>query len=248
MTNLLQLKPIWLSAALLCALSSQAGAGLITNGGFESGFSSWTRFDQLGSDGTFALQTGTVSPVNGDAVPSPPGGTTAAMTDAQGPGSHVLYQDFTASAPLPAWVLQFEIFIGNQAGTFFSPNTLDFSTPTLNQQARVDILLGSTGAFSLAPADVLMNVFQTNPGDPAVSAGYLHRSVDVTALVNSHLGTPLRLRFAETDNVFTFQLGVDNVDIAASAVPEPSSWMLALGGLFLVSRFRSSLTDRDTAR
>ena len=39
MKTLFQLRPIWFSATLVCALSSQAGAAFITNGGFESGFS-----------------------------------------------------------------------------------------------------------------------------------------------------------------------------------------------------------------
>jgi len=53
------------------------------------------------------------------------------------------------------------------------------------------------------------------------------------------LNTPLILRFAETDNVFTFQFGVDNVDIQEVAVPEPSfAWLLAavLAGGALVRR------------
>ena len=240
MTRWFQLKPVWLSATLVCALSLPAMAGLITNGGFESGFSNWTRSDQLGSDGTFALQTGTASPVNGDPVPLPPGGTTAAMSDAQGPGGHVLFQSFTVTAPVLAAMLRFDIFVGNRAGMFVSPSTLDFSTPALNQQARVDILLGSAGAFSVLPADVLLNAFQTNPGDPAVS-GYIHRAVNVTAILNSHLGTPLTLRFAETDNVFTFQLGVDNVDIDVGAVPEPSSWLLAFWALLAMGLVRRRL-------
>jgi hypothetical protein len=240
MTRWFQLKPVWLSATLVCALSSPAMAGLITNGGFESGFSSWTRTDQLGSDGTFALQTGTSSPVNGDPVPAPLGGTTAAMTDAQGPGSHVLSQSFTVSAPVLAAMLRFDVFVGNRAGAFFTPSSLDFSTPALNQQARVDILLGSADAFSVLPADILLNAFQTNPGDPLVS-GYTHHTVDVTTLINTHLGTPLTLRFAEADNVFTFQLGVDNVDIDVGAVPEPSSWLLACGALLAMGLGRRRL-------
>jgi len=242
MTRWFQLKPVWLSATLLCALSAPAMAGLITNGGFESGFSSWTRTDQLGSEGTFFLQTGTTSPVNADPVPLPPGGTTAAMSDAQGPGSHVLTQSFTVTAPVIAAMLRFDVFVGNRANAFFSPSTLDFSTPTLNQQARVDILLGSAGAFSVLPADVLLNAFQTNPGDPLVS-GYTHHTVDVTAILNSHLGTPLTLRFAEADNVFTLQLGVDNVDIDVNgaAVPEPSSWLLAFGALSAIGLGRRFL-------
>src|SRR5262245_30897944 len=204
MTTSLALKPIWLVAALGCALSSPAAAGLITNGGFELGFAGWTRTDQAGSDGSFNVQTGLVSPVNGDAVPAPPGGTIAAMTDAQGPGAHALTQSFLVPGSVPSASLHFDLFIGNRAGTFTTPNLLDFSTPALNQQARVDLLVGSAGAFSLLPADLLMNVFRTNVGDPAVS-GYAHLSFDVTSLLNAHLGQSLTLRFAETDNVFTFQ-------------------------------------------
>jgi hypothetical protein len=231
------LKLAWLSATLGFVLCSPARASFITNGGFESGFSNWTRSDQLGSDGTFALQTGTVSPMNADPVPAPPGSTVAAMTDALGPGSHVLYQDFIVPAAVPSATLLFDLFIGNRAGIFTSPATLDFSTPTLNQQARVDILLPGANPFSVAPADVLLNLFQSNPGDLAVS-GYTPHSVDVTAILNAHLGSPLRLRFAETDNVFTFQMGVDNVDIAVSAAPEPSYVLPALGAMLAIGWFR----------
>ena len=50
-----QHKALWLSAALLWALSLPAQAGL-NNGGFESGFSGWTIADQVGSEGTFACK------------------------------------------------------------------------------------------------------------------------------------------------------------------------------------------------
>ena len=229
---------IRISATLACSLWLCAQAASITNGGFESGLAGWTRADQLGSEGTFALQTGAVSPVNGTAVPSPPGGSTAAMTDAQGPGSHVLYQTFMVTAPVPQAMLSFDLFIGNRAAAFYTPNSLDFATPTLNQQARVDILAGGVDPFSVSAADVLTNLFQTTAGDALVS-GYSHHSSDITALLNSHLNTPLMLRFAETDNVLTFQFGVDNVDItetAEAAVPEPSSiWLLLVGALFVVA-------------
>jgi len=149
------------------------------------------------------------------------------MTDAQGPGSHVLYQDFTVTASVPAAILVFDLFIGNRDTNFFAPNSLDFSTPALNQQARVDLLVGGSAPFSVAATDLLMNLYQTRPDDPLVS-GYTHISVDITSIINSHLNTPLRLRFAEVDNVLTQQLGVVNVDVVASAVPEPSTF-LALG-------------------
>jgi hypothetical protein len=158
------------------------------------------------------------------------------MTDAQGPGSHVLYQTFTVDALVSLATLNFDLFIGNRAAAFFAPNTLDFATPTLNQQARVDIIASGADPFSLAPSDVLLNLFKTNPGDPLVS-GYTDRSIDVTSLFNSHLNVPLTLRFAETDNVFTFQMGVDNVAIQSSpgqVIPEPSSWILTFTGLFAI--------------
>jgi hypothetical protein len=227
---------LWVT--LVCALALRAPAATINNGGFESGFAGWTRADQLGSDGTFALQTGAASPVNGTSVPAPPGGSAAAMSDAQGPGSHVLYQTFMVTAPVPQTVVSFDLFIGNRAGAFFMPSSLDFATPTLNQQARVDILAGGADPFSVSGADVLMNLFQTTSGDALVS-GYSHHASDITALLNGHLNTPLTLRFAETDNLLTFQLGVDNVDIQETAVPEASSaWLWMAGALFVIGRIR----------
>jgi hypothetical protein len=230
-----------LAAALFVALFVLAhapvtAANLITNGGFEAGLTGWTVADQVGSDGTFTQQSGTASPVNGDVVPPPPEGTFAAMTDAMGPGSHVLYQDFVVpTGPLATTFLSFQLFIGNRADEFFTPNpaTLDFSTPALNQQARVDILRAGTDPLSVDSADVLLNVYQTMPGDPAVS-GYTPILADITALLQANAGNTLRLRFAEVDNVFTFQLGVDNVSIAA--VPEPATLAgAALGGLLTLA-------------
>src|SRR5262252_2097616 len=79
------------TVSIVCIFASGVANAtpLILNGGFESGLTSWTRVDQLGSEGTFFPQSGTVSPVNGDLVPAPPGGAFAAMSDAFGPGSHV---------------------------------------------------------------------------------------------------------------------------------------------------------------
>lgn len=209
-------------------------AAVITNGGFESGFTGWTRADQTGSDGTFAIQTGTASPVNADPVPAPPGGTKAAMTDSQGPGSHLLFQNLVIAAAVPTTILSFDLFIGNRGAEFDSPNSLDFSTPALNQQARVDLLLSGGDPFSVT---VLQNLYQTHPGDALVS-GYTHIAVDVTSVFNANVGNTLVLRFAETDNIAGFQMGVDNVSLDTLGAPEPASWAMLLIGVAILALAR----------
>jgi hypothetical protein len=229
-----------LGALMALGLTAAAHAApIISNGGFEAGFTDWTRADQLGGDGTFSLQSGTTSPLTGEAVPAPPAGNVAAMSDGEGPGSHVLYQDFVVPDQVILATLTFDLFIGNRDPDFFipTPTSLDFSIAGFNQQARVDILLGGTDPFSLDPADVLLNLYQTEPGDPSVS-GYTTIAMDITALLAAHTGQTLRLRFAETDNVAAFQLGVDQVDIQ---VPEPATALLLGGALAGLPRLRRRL-------
>ncbi|HJT80248.1 MAG TPA: hypothetical protein VJ719_03540, partial [Chthoniobacterales bacterium] len=65
--------PLILTAFICSAVEPAPAQELISNGGFESGFTDWMRFDQTGSEGTWSLQSGTTSPVNGFTVPAPPG-------------------------------------------------------------------------------------------------------------------------------------------------------------------------------
>ena len=218
----------WLGALIACALIAQVqGQQLITNGGFETGFTGWTRASRVGSEGNWFQQNGTLSPVNGFTVPAPPGGSSAAMTDAGGPGSHVLFQDFVVPMTLGVTTLRFDLYIQNRATDFFSPATLDFATTALNQQFRADILTASSDPFSVTVGDVLMNVYQTQPGNPLVS-GWVTITVDLTSLLASRGGQTLRLRFAEADNVNFMVVGVDNVSLT---VPEPGTVGLLVGGL-----------------
>ena len=222
-------------AAALVLVAVPAHAVPVVNGDFEAGMTNWTIADQIGSAGSFVLQSGTTSPVNGMAVPAPPGGSNAAMTDGEAGGSHVLYQDFMQATAVGSARLSFDLFIGNRADAFFVPDplTLDWATLVLNQQARVDILAAGSDPFSLAAGDVLLNLFATGLGDPLVS-GYTHFEIDITEFLNANLNQALRLRFAEVDNVNMFQFGVDNVALETDApgeVPEPGAWMLILAGL-----------------
>jgi hypothetical protein len=111
-----------------------------------------------------------------------------------------------------------------------------------NQQARVDILIGTPSSeFSVLPGDVLDNVFQTQPGDPRVS-GYTMQATDLTSLLQVHQGETLQLRFAVVADDLPFLFGVDAVSLNVS-VPEPSS--LALIGSALIA-WRLSCRRRYT--
>lgn len=237
-------KPKIMTAALMGLYSMTASAALITNGGFESGLAGWTVADQLGSDGTFFLQSGTLSPANGFTVPAPPEGSQAAMSDAGAGGSHVLYQDFTVPVGTSSGTISFALFINNGAGQFHVPSAattgLNWGTAVLNQQVRVDILGSSAAEFSVDPADVLQNLYQSATADPLLS-GYSLITVDISALLAANQGNSVRLRFAEVDNVSFLNLGVDSVDITTSAVPEPASFGVALAGLAGLAWRRSRL-------
>lgn len=222
-------------AAAIALVAMPAQAAPIVNGDFEAGLTGWSVADQVGSAGSFTLQSGTSSPVNGMPVPAPTGGGNAAMTDGEAGGSHVLFQDFMQTTAVGSARLSFDLFVGNRAEAFFVPDpaTLDWATVLLNQQARVDLLMGGSDPFSLAADDLLLNLFATALTDPLVS-GYNRIEVDITALLNAHLNETLRLRFAEVDNVSMFQFGVDNVVLAIDEpgeVPEPGAWMLLLAGV-----------------
>ena len=197
-------------------------SGAVSNGGFEinggsgtNSITNWTVVDQTGSNGSWYALSGTTTPDSASTVPLPPEGTFAAVVDQTGGGSHVLYQDVIV--PVNGGTLNFELFLNNQAADFSvpSPASLDF-TVSPNQQFRVDIMSPAAGDFDVG-AGVLANVYQTNPGDPLTTGGYVPVSFNLDAFA----GQNVRLRFAEVDNQFFFNVGIDNVRIvaAASAVP-----------------------------
>lgn len=189
----------------------------LANGSFElnggagtNEFISWTLADE-GSSGSWWVQQGSASPVNGFLVDQPTDGSFAAMTDQGGPGLNILYQDVLV--PHGKAILSFDLYLNNLAGVFFTPSTLspDFSTP--NQQFRMDVIDPSASLDDVG-GGVLLPVYRTEEGDPT-SQGYRTISVSLKRFV----GRTVRLRFAEVDNQFFFLVGIDRVQLGHKAKP-----------------------------
>jgi hypothetical protein len=217
-----------LVATALLVASVQPAAALV-NGDFEAGsLAGWTVTDQAGGSGSwFADAPGTTTPLSGmttSAAGGSPHGTTYAVSDQTGPGSHALTQPFTVG-PSSSVTLTWDMFINNYDGGPTGTG-LDYTVvPT--EVGRVDILTSAASPFDIG-AGVLENCFLGGApgGTPNPFATF---SCNITAAVGG--GGTFQLRFAETDNAGYFNMGIDNVSI--SAVPEPGT--LALLGLGLAA-------------
>ena len=70
------------------------------------------------------------------AMPDPPQGEFAAVTDMTGPGTRILYRDVTLNGEL---TLHVTVFYEGSA-PFSTPDTLAFDAPEPNQQFRIDLV------------------------------------------------------------------------------------------------------------
>lgn len=217
---------IAISALSLIASSPSFATPLLLNGDFETGtFAGWTVVNQIGGSGSWFIDTpGTTTPRSGFATLATggsPHGSFYAVTDQRDPGAHVLLQSFTV-VPGSNVLLTFDMFANDQSssGPIVNPAGLTYATGA-NQHARVDLLNGVATPFDTG-AGVLANYFLGVDAGPNPHP-FTHYSFDITSIVGA--GGTFQLRFAEVDNQFYFQNGVDNVSIEATAiaVPEPLS-------------------------
>ena len=221
----MSLKHIFACAAALTAVASaQAGTvQLISNGNFETGsLTGWT------SVGTSSEQFKAIG--NGASVPysthptqiNSTGGNFVAVSDQTGVSGQALLQSFTKTAGAHSLTLEFDWFDNTHAA--FNGTAINGS----QQVGRVDILTASAGAW-----DVTGGVVQNLLLNAGSATGYgttipwQHSSFDLSGLA---AGT-YQLRFANGQNSFFQEFGVDNVRLTAE-VPEPSS--IALLGLGLL--------------
>ncbi len=242
------IKPVCTLAALVGVATmlpnSAMADNLLTNGSFETGdFTGWTVHNLPGSDttGTFAIGNNIT-----DNLLTPPGPSTPiselpsvgaktgnyyAVSDSLGPGTHVLLQSFTMPIGFHSLVrLSFDMFtndwygggVMNQNGPL-DHNQLDgMSNLIPTQFARVDLLTASADAFSVNTGDVLDTLYiGEDTGYPANP--YTHYSFDISSIVNA--GDTYQLRFAEVDNQFTLNQGIDNVGVTTQT-PEPGNTAL----------------------
>jgi hypothetical protein len=202
---------VLLALASVCASFQCIAYEAVTNGNFQiGGLAGWTTFTQNGSnlDGGFFVQaTSTQAPRNAFVVPAPSSGTVAAMTDQNGPGGYLLYQDIALPANSHP-TLTAQIYVQNEADDFHAPATLDY-TVIPNQQARFDLVDPTDANLTdVSAPGVLQNFYASQPGDAAMT-GYVTINEDLSA----YAGQTVRLRFAESDSLQGLLFGVSAVSI-----------------------------------
>lgn len=209
----------------------QIGTQLIANGGFEADAaetyspSSWTVVEdgQLGG----VLATGaTVSSATGYGINGPQSGNYFGLVEATTVSRNALIQSFVAPQVSSAQ-LSFSLFVASpQASLAVDPAGLDYTVDGDNQHVRVDLLKATAGSFETGSAVVAsFNV-------ASAGSAWGSYSFDVTNLLAA--GGSYQLRFANVANRGQLQLGVDNVSLQVTAVPEPESYAMLLAGLGVI--------------
>ncbi len=234
-----------LTGAVALALSGQVlAANVIQNGGFEAdghfvqspdAISAW----QVAEDGIFGgvmVDNSLVSPVSGYATVGAASGAHYALIDLLAPSRASLSQTFTLGAgAVQSATLSFDTFVNYAtigAENAFSDAAQGLSLDVDNVQLRVDLLKAGADAFSTQAVDLLRS-FAVSPALVAGPNPYQHYEFSLADL-GLQAGQSYTLRFAGVNTLGAMQVGVDNVALNVTAVPEPESFALALVGVGLL--------------
>jgi hypothetical protein len=200
--------------ALLALGAAGAAANTVVNGDFEAGdFEGWSLVNEPQPEtGTWLVYRADEGPI----LP-PPQGEFAAVTEQEGPGTHILYQDVPIEAGQP--YLSMTVYYDSEGPlTVPSPDTLEAAEGgDGNQQYRIDVVDPAAPLESVEPTDIFATVFRTLEGDPTFISPR-RVGVDLSALV----GQTVRLRLAEVDNLGFFNAAVDSVETGPIPPPSPA--------------------------
>lgn len=169
----------------------------VKNGGFESCDLSRWNVKNSGS-GDWTANGGFFDPPGPGGPVAPYNGNCSAVTWQNGPGVHTLWQKVHVPEWMPSAYLSWADRIENWAGVFSEHK----------QEFRVQIWDTEGG--------LLEEVFSTDPGDPVVNPWTL-RVVDISA----YIGRTIIIAFIEEDNLFYFNVHLDNVAITMEPPPLP---------------------------
>lgn len=238
----------------LTVLSATSNAQLI-NADFETGdLTGWQTLVE-GAAKPVSIESGTVTTAAGTINPSPDG-SFMVFTSQDAEGRSFLWQEFTPTN-IPVlnpynYNVYFDIAINNRADDYYTPvpMSLEYASTTPNQQARIDILKPGASITTVDPNDIVVELFQTHPGDPLIQ-DWQRVTKDVSSEIAPYVGQALILRLVQVDNQLYFNLALDNVsvgytppygDVEPTPVPTFPSiavWLLA-GFLTLLAMRRQS--------
>jgi retinol-binding protein 3 len=188
--------------------SEDAIVASLANDDFESGALTKWRIDRKGPGGWFVYTNGRTPPSLAStdlgfpfAVPEPPQGTFAALTDMNGPGRFILSRNVTLDG---RYRLRMTVFYANSGR--FSATTSSQNAINDEQQYRVDLVAAGAPVDTTAHAAVLATILMTKPGDSARLD-----PTEMTIDLSKWEGQTVRLRFAVGQNQAPLRAGVDAI-------------------------------------
>lgn len=232
-----------LAGSLLVSVPAVAQE-VIVNGGFEAdGAESYSpqgwQVAEQGIAGSVLATDVTESHASGYKTIGAASGQFYGFLDSSYPSSQVLYQNFSVGAVTSA-VLSFQMFVNDQSDNgivYINQAGLDATTGgsyEANQHVRVDILRFDADPFSVYAHDIIGTYYlggangRRFDGNDNVNR-YVDYSFDVTDLLAA--GGEYTLRFASVSNQGALQVGLDNISLNITPVPEADTYAMLLAGL-----------------
>jgi hypothetical protein len=211
-----------------------AAAATVVNGDFESGTLNGWNVHRVTNNGNWFAYKGTAPPIKNrqitGPVQAPPQGSFAVISDELNPDTVILYQDVALEPSTTHWLSLLAYYRSYKPLAAPTPDTLSVNEEVLgeqaNQQFRIDVMKPSAAIESIDPADVLLTLFRTQPGDPTTRP-----PIRSTADISAFAGQTVRLRIAVAAGEEILNAGVDDVSIS----PRPPGEKGSSGG---PNRFR----------